>query len=55
MPIVRKLMRLGQSLVMTVPKSWIINYEKEIGQTIRELMIEANGILKVSPIFKKKK
>ena len=51
--ILRKIIRLGNSFAITIPKSWLIHYEKEKGQKIRELAIEVNGILKVSPIFDK--
>ena len=53
MPIIRKVIRLGHSFAITIPKSWLIHYEQEKGQKIRELAIEVNGILKVSPVFDK--
>ena len=51
--ILRKIIRFDNSFGITIPKSWLIHYEKEKGQKIRELAIEVNGILKVSPVCDK--
>jgi antitoxin component of MazEF toxin-antitoxin module len=44
---------LGNSLAITIPKSWVTNYEKGTGQKVTELALEVNGILKISPVFEK--
>ncbi len=53
MPIIRKIIRIGHSYAITIPKSWIRSYEKEKGCKIRELALEINGVLRVSPVIEK--
>jgi antitoxin component of MazEF toxin-antitoxin module len=54
MPIVRKLLRVGDSKGITLPKSWIEFFEKETGQRITEVAIEVDRSLTVTPILSKK-
>jgi len=54
MPIVRKLLQVGDSKGITLPKSWIEFFEKETGQRIREVAIEVDRVLIISPIMSKK-
>jgi antitoxin component of MazEF toxin-antitoxin module len=51
MPIVRKLLDVGDSRAMTIPKSWLEYLEKERGQKIMELAVEVDKVLIISPIF----
>lgn len=53
MPIIRKLLNVGDSQAITIPKSWIAYYERETGQKITELAIEVNRVLTVAPILSK--
>jgi len=54
MPIIRKVVKVGDSRGMTIPKSWLEFLEKENGQEILEVAIEVDKVLTVSPILTKK-
>jgi hypothetical protein len=54
LPIVRKLLQVGDSKGITLPKSWIEFFEKETGQRIIEVAIEVDRVLTISPIMSKK-
>ena len=53
MPIIRKVIKVGDSKGITIPKSWLEFVEKEAGQTCFEVAIEVNRILKIEPMFMK--
>jgi antitoxin component of MazEF toxin-antitoxin module len=54
MPIIRKILKVGDSKAITLPKSWIAFLERE-NQEITEVTIEVDKVLTVSPILLKKK
>ena len=54
MPIVRKVLRVGNSRGITFPKTWIDYYENETGQELREVAIEVDCSLTISPIKNRK-
>jgi len=54
MPIIRKVVKVGDSRGMTIPKSWLEFLEKENDQEILEVAIEVDKVLTVSPILTKK-
>ncbi len=47
MPIIRKLIPLGASKAMTLPKTWLEYFEKELGRPIKFVAIEVDKELKV--------
>jgi antitoxin component of MazEF toxin-antitoxin module len=53
MPIIRKVIEVGNSKAVCIPKSWFEYYEKETGQKINEVAIEIDGILKIKPYLTK--
>jgi antitoxin component of MazEF toxin-antitoxin module len=53
LPIIRKLVQVGGSQGVTIPKSWIENIERQTGKKLTELAIEINGVLKIAPIIEK--
>ena len=55
MPIIRKLLEVGHSRSITLPKSWIENAEQEAGKKLVAVAMEVNGILTLKPIFESKK
>jgi antitoxin component of MazEF toxin-antitoxin module len=55
MPIIRKILDIGNSRAITIPKSWFEFFEKESGQEINEVAIEIDRVLTISPIFQTKK
>jgi len=54
MPIIRKVILVGNSKAVCIPKSWFEYYEKETGQKISEVTIEVNRELKILPYIPKK-
>ena len=54
MPILKKVFIVGgKSRGITLPKSWLELYEKELGYEIREVVVEVNGELKIRPFIVK--
>ncbi len=51
MPIIRKLMEVGHSKSITLPKSWIKNAEQEAGKKIVAIALEVNGKITLQPVF----
>ena len=54
MPIKRKLLPIGGSKGITLPKSWIDFIEQKYGEKIVEVAIEVDQKLIVTPIIKEK-
>lgn len=53
MPIIRKVILLGNSKAITLPKSWFKFYEKESGKQIKAVTIKVNKKLTVEPYILK--
>jgi hypothetical protein len=53
MPIIRKMIQVGASRAVSLPKSWIDHAEEEAGKRIIALALEVNGSITVQPIFEK--
>jgi len=53
MPIIRKVIEIGNSKAVCIPKSWFEYYEKETGGKIKEVAIEVNRVLRITPIIRK--
>ena len=51
MPIIRKVIQVGDSKAISIPKSWLEYYEKESGQKIESVAMEVNSVLTIKPIF----
>lgn len=43
MPIIRKLINVGNSRMVTIPPDWLEYYERQSGEKITELLMELNG------------
>jgi antitoxin component of MazEF toxin-antitoxin module len=54
MPIIRKIITVGTSKAVSLPKSWLEYLERESGQKITEVAVEVDKVLTISPIFPKK-
>ena len=52
MPLIQRIIQVGDSRAVTIPKSWLRYYEKQIGETIKEVAVEVNGKLTIRPILK---
>ena len=55
MPIIRKIIQVGTSKAVTIPKSWYEYWRRETGHDVTEVAIEVNRVLKISPILPAKK
>jgi hypothetical protein len=52
-PLVRKIIEVGTSKAVTIPKDWLEYYEKEYGRPIEEVAIEVDEVLKIYPLIPK--
>lgn len=55
MPLIRKVIEVGTSRAVTIPKDWLEFYEKQFGKPIEEVAIEVNKVLKIVPLIPKEK
>jgi len=55
MPIVRKVIEVGHSKAVCLPKGWLEYLEKHHGRAITEVAIEVDCVLKIAPILPKEK
>ena len=53
MPIIRRIITIGHSKAITIPKSWITNAEDEAGKKVIALALEVNGSITLQPVFDK--
>ena len=52
-PLVRRIINVGKtSKGVILPKSWLEFYERQNGQSIKEVSMEVNGRLIIQPIFR---
>ena len=54
MPIIRKIIKAGDSRAMTLPSTWLSFFEEQNGQRITRVSVEVNGALVVKPILREK-
>ena len=55
MPLIRKIIVVGGSKAVTIPKDWLEYYEKEFGKPIENVAVEVNEVLKIMPLIPKEK
>jgi len=55
MPLIRKIIQVGDSEGITLPKDWLDWVERTTGKRPTEVTMEVNGTLKVAPILEKAK
>lgn len=53
MPELRKLIKVGNSHLVSIPSKWFDYYENKTGQKVKHVLIETNGTLKIKPIYQK--
>ena len=51
MPIIQKVIKVGDSKGITLPKSWLEYYERQTGQVLSEVTVEINNKLIIRPLF----
>ena len=54
-PIIRKILNVGDSRAITIPKSWLENAEENAGKKIIALALEVDRKITIEPVFEKKK
>lgn len=52
MPLIQKVIQVGDSRAVTIPKSWLAYYERQSGEIIKEVSVEVNDKLIIRPILK---
>jgi hypothetical protein len=55
MPIVKKIVEIGGSKAVFLPKSWLEFWEQKHGCKIEKIAMEVNTVLKIYPITPKPK
>ena len=55
LPLVQKLIKIGDSRAVVISASWLRYYEKQTNQIIKEVAVEVNGKLTIRPIFQEVK
>jgi len=53
MPIIRKILNVGDSKAITIPKSWIASAEEKAGKKIIALALEVDRVITLQPVFAK--
>jgi len=53
MPEIRKIIKLGQGYVITLPSKWLKYQEQKSGLKIDQILLEINGELKIKPYVEK--
>ena len=53
MPIVRKIIQVGTSRAVSLPKSWLETAEEKEGRKIVAAALEVNNVITLSPVFEK--
>jgi antitoxin component of MazEF toxin-antitoxin module len=51
MPLIQKVIQVGDSRAVTIPKSWLVYYERQSGESIKEVSVEVDGRLIIRPIL----
>jgi antitoxin component of MazEF toxin-antitoxin module len=52
MPLIQKVIQVGDSRAVTIPKTWLTYYERKNGCAIEEVAVEVDGKLTIRPILK---
>jgi len=51
MPLIQKIIQIGDSKAVTIPKSWLTFHERQNKHPIKEVTIEVNNTLVIRPII----
>ena len=54
MPIIRKILNVGDSKAITIPKSWLESAEENAGKKIIAIALEVDRVITISPVFERK-
>ena len=53
MPIIRKIIQIGSSKAVSLPKSWLEYHEIKTGCKIAKVAVQVNDVLRITPILSK--
>jgi len=53
MPIIRRILRVGASKAISLPKSWLQYAEEKAGRKIIAVALEVDNIITIQPVFEK--
>jgi len=48
MPLMRKLIKVGNSRAVVIPPDWLRYYEEQAGQPIQNILMEINNVIIIS-------
>jgi antitoxin component of MazEF toxin-antitoxin module len=51
MPLIQKIIQIGDSKAVTIPKSWLKYCERQSGETLKEVSVEITDKIVISPMF----
>ena len=51
MPLIQKVIQVGDSKAVTIPKSWLEYYERQTGECITEVSVEITDRLVILPLY----
>jgi antitoxin component of MazEF toxin-antitoxin module len=51
MPLIQKVIQVGDSKAVTIPKSWLEYYERQTGQSVREVSVEITDKIVIAPFY----
>lgn len=51
MPIKRKLIIIGRSYAVTLPKTWVQDAQEKAGREMEYVAMEVNGHITIKPVF----
>jgi hypothetical protein len=51
MPLIQKVIQVGDSKAITIPKSWLEYYERQTGHNVNEVSVEITDKLVILPLF----
>jgi hypothetical protein len=54
MPLIRKLINVGDSKAITIPPSWLLYIERTTGQKVTEVIVEVNSCINIKPFLQEK-
>lgn len=49
MPLLRKLIKLGNSRAVILPSDWLKYHELETGQEVQVILMEVNNVITITP------
>jgi len=55
MPVIRKIVKIGNAKGITLPKDWFEWLKREYGEEPKEILMEIDREIRIKPIFSKRR